>query len=129
MTSLTKLQDWYFFCMHYFAINFCINAQYRRNRVYVHTQDGKRSYNLPLPLALNFFAIFKKNYSSNILILRTHIDILRMGKYYQLSQLRQHDAKIQTIHAEHYRDSDNLFLNKYFYTIHIDNQPIQRTIF
>ena len=31
-----------------------------------------------------------------------------------LSQLREHEAKIQIIHAERYRESDNLFCNKYF---------------
>ena len=45
---------------------------------------------------------------------RTHIDILMLGKCYPLSQLRQHGVKIQITHAEHYRESDNLLLNKYF---------------
>ena len=45
---------------------------------------------------------------------RTHINILMLGKCYPLSQLGKHDAKIQISHAEHYRESDNLFFNKYF---------------
>ena len=57
---------------------------------------------------------FLKISSSNILILRTPIDILMLGKCNQLSQLREQDAKMQTTHAEHYRESENLFLNKYF---------------
>ena len=36
------------------------------------------------------------------------------GKSYPLSQLRDHIAKIQITHAEHYRESDNMFLNYYF---------------
>ena len=34
------------------------------------------------------------------------------GKYFPLSQLRKHDDKIQITHAEHYRESDNLFMNE-----------------
>ena len=52
-----------------------------------------------------------------------------LGKCYPLSQLREQDAKIQITHAEHYMESDNLFLNKCFYTIHIDNQSVQKIIF
>ena len=51
-----------------------------------------------------------------------------LGKCNQLSQPREHDAKIQITHAELYKESDNLFLNKYFLTMHIDNQSIQRMI-
>ena len=56
-----------------------------------------------------FFLRFK---SSNILI--TRIDILVFGKCYPLSKAREHDRKIQVTHAERYKDSDNLFSNKYF---------------
>ena len=52
------------------------------------------------------------------LIWRTHIEILMLGKCNPLSQLRDHDVKIQIIHVEHYREWDN----KYFKTMHIDNQ-------
>ena len=47
------------------------------------------------------------------------------GKCYPLDQLREHEAKIQITHAEHYWESDNLFSNKYYQTMHIDNQSIQ----
>ena len=53
----------------------------------------------------NFFTIL----SPNILIWITHIHILMRGKCYRLGQLREHDAKIKITHAEHYRESDNLF--------------------
>ena len=36
------------------------------------------------------------------------------GKCNPLSQLREHDAKLQITHAEYNRESDNLFSNKYF---------------
>ena len=52
-----------------------------------------------------------------------------LGNCNPLSQLRDQDDKIQITHAEHYRESDNLFFNKYFKTMHIDNQSIQRMIF
>ena len=55
-----------------------------------------------------------------------HFDVVKCTP---LSQLREHDAKIQITHAEHYGESDNLFLNKYFLTMHIHNQSIQRMIF
>ena len=58
------------------------------------------------------------------MIWRRHIDILMLGKCNPLSQPREHDAKIQITHAEHYKESDNLFLNKSFNTMHIDNQSI-----
>ena len=46
-----------------------------------------------------------------------------------LSQLREQDEKIQITHAEQYRESDNLFLNKSFKTMYINNQSKQRMIF
>ena len=97
--------------MDHFAINFYINAKYRRHGVESHTQDIQQPSDLPLLTALKLFT-FLKILSSNILILRTHIDFLMLGKCYQLSQLRMHDANIQITHTEHYRGSDNLFLNK-----------------
>ena len=51
-----------------------------------------------------------------------------LGKCNPLSQLREHDAKIQITHAEHYRESGNLFCNKYYKTMHIDNQSKQRLV-
>ena len=42
----------------------------------------------------------------------TYIDILMLGKFNPFSQLREHDAKIQITHAEHYRESDNLFFEQ-----------------
>ena len=42
------------------------------------------------------------------------MDILMLGKCNQLSQLWEHDAELQITHAEQYRESENLFLNKYF---------------
>ena len=48
------------------------------------------------------------------LIWRTNIDNLMLGKCNPLSQLREHDAKIQITYAEHYNESDSLFLNEYF---------------
>ena len=56
--------------------------------------------------------VYFKFQSSNILIWRTHIDILMLGKCNPLSQLREHDEKIQITHADHYRESDNFFFNK-----------------
>ena len=50
------------------------------------------------------------------MICRTHIDIMMLGKCNPLSQRSLHDAKIQITHAEHYRESDNLFLNKHLHT-------------
>ena len=35
-----------------------------------------------------------------------------LGKCNPLSQLREHDGKIQITHAEHHREPDYLFLNK-----------------
>ena len=46
------------------------------------------------------------------MIWRTHIDILMLEKCNPLSQLREHDAKIQTTHAEHYKESDSLFFEQ-----------------
>ena len=43
------------------------------------------------------------------MIWRTHVDILMLGKCDPLSQISEHDAQIQISHAEHYRESDNLF--------------------
>ena len=37
-----------------------------------------------------------------------------LGKRNPLSQLREHAAKLQISHVEHYREPDNLFLNKDF---------------
>ena len=60
MTSLTMLQDRYFYCMHQIAINFYINAKYRQNGVkFIHEPDN----DLPLTAATNFeiFHIFLKD--------------------------------------------------------------------
>ena len=43
-----------------------------------------------------------------------NLEILMLGKCNPLSKLKEHDAKMQITHAEHYRESDNLFCNKYF---------------
>ena len=61
------------------------------------------------------------------MIWRTHIDILMLGKCYPLSQLRGHEAKMQITHAEHYRESDILFIeqvllnNAYWQSINTKN--------
>ena len=54
--------------------------------------------------------------------------MLMLGKCNPLSQLRLHETKIQITHAEHCRESDNLFLNKYFLIMNIDIRSIQRKI-
>ena len=41
-------------------------------------------------------------------------DLLMLGKCNPLSQLREHDVKIQNTHAEHYRESNNVFSNMCF---------------
>ena len=42
---------------------------------------------------------------------------MMLGKCNPLSQLREHDAKIRITHAEHYRESDNLFFKRCILTI------------
>ena len=42
------------------------------------------------------------------------MDIVMLGKCYPLNELREDDTTVQNTHAEHYRESDNWFSNKYF---------------
>ena len=73
---------------------------------------GTGLQNLPLSPDIEFFAIFKNLILEYFDTGNTYRHFI-VGKMLS-TQLRQHDAKIQITYAEQYRQSVNLFTNKYF---------------
>ena len=99
-----------FYCMHHFAINVLYQCQVQSKWSKCSCTEQKTTFQLTAATRSKIAHNCLKIYSSNILIWRAHIDILMLGKSNPLSRLREHDAKIQIVHVEHYRESDRLFV-------------------